>query len=228
MGSTPVNVFLPQVTRIPIAGPAPFNTLVCCTTISFAGLPGAGAGFTTRGEVRLPTNFVLQGFDQRVAPNFQHSTSGWLTQIGPSQDDNWLYAIDSIADAGFDPFGNFFVDFNIAVQFGQLPGGGLQAFIYGVCICSYVLVNEPPVSQPGGQGQARIAVQGLQPPPSGFPRIHVSASSTPAPLFTANLLTSPAPPSQLLRCRCECDCYRKGKCVKHKRGCNCSYDCCQP
>jgi len=235
MGSTPVNVFLPQVTRIPIVGPAPFNTLVCCTSGGLTSVPGAGAGFTTRGQVRAISRFVLEGFDQRVAPNFQHSTSGWLAQIGPSEEDDWLYAIDSIADAGFDPAsGTFFVDINLAVQYGQVPSqfltGGLEEFVYAVYVCSYVLVNEPPLSQP--QGQARTALATFQ-PPRGFPRF---AGTTPGPLFTRTAtgtpirVASPVPVSQLVRCRCECDCCRKQKCVTHqskKRRCNCTCDCCR-
>lgn len=240
MGSTPVNVFLPQVTRIPIAGPAPFNTLVCCTSGGLRSIPGAGAGFITRGQVRVVSSFVLQGFDQRVAPNFQHSTSGWLAQIGPSEDDDWLYAIDSIADAGFDPVtGTFFVDINLAVQYGQVPSqfltGGLEEFIYAVCVCSYVLVNEPPLSQPGAQGQARIAPTAFQPPPA-FPRSFVFAGTTAGPVFTATAsatairVATPVAPSQLVLCRCDCDCCRKGKCVTQKckkQGCKCGCSCCR-
>jgi hypothetical protein len=240
MGSTPVNVFLPQVTRLPITGPAPFNTLVCCTSGGFTTLPGAGAGFITRGQVRAFSSFVLQGFDQRVTPNFQHSTSGWLAKIGPSEEGSWLYAIDSIADAGFDPVtGRFFVDINLAVQFGQVPSqfltGGLEEFVYETFVCSYVLVNEPPVSKPAGEGQARAALAGLQPPP-GTRFSFVFAGTTAAQTFSAKAsatpmrVANPVPASQLLRCRCECDCCRKGKCAQQKCGkqnCTCTCSCCQ-
>jgi hypothetical protein len=188
----------------------------------------------------MDSSFVLQGFDQRVAPNFQHSTCGWLAQIGPSEDDDWLYAIDSIADAGFDPVtGTFFVDINLAVQFGHVPSqfltGGLEEFIYAVCVCSYVLVNEPPVSKPAGQGRARIALAGLQPPP-GSRFSFVFAGTSPGRTFTSSAVgtaarvVNPVPASQLVRCRCECDCCRKRKCVTEqckKRGCNCNCGCCR-
>lgn len=225
MGSTPVNVFLPQVTRIPIKGPAPFNTLVCCTSGGVTTLLGAGAGFTTRGQVRSFSNFVLQGFDQRVKPTFQHSTSAWLAQIGPSEDDNWLYAIDSIADAGFDPIaGRFFVDVNLAVQFGHVPSQfqtGLVEFVFQAFVCSYVLVNEPPVPKSAGQGHARTALAGLQPPP-GTRFSFVFAGTATGRTFTATAsatpmrVGSPVPASQLVRCRCECECCRGYNCVQQK------------
>jgi|HubBroStandDraft_4_1064222.scaffolds.fasta_scaffold21494_4 hypothetical protein len=108
MGCTPVNVFLPQVTRIPVAGPAPFNTLVCCGAVGFVGVPGSGAGYVTRAEVSFGTNFILAGFDQRVPPQFQHSTAAWLAGTGPAEDDTWLYAVDAITGAGFTPTGGEF------------------------------------------------------------------------------------------------------------------------
>ena len=148
MSGLPVSLFLPQVTRIPIAGPAPYNTLVCCTFGGVAFVNG-NTGYLTRGQATLGSGFMLQGFDQRVPPIFEHSTTAYLSIIGPSEDDTWLYAIDAIADAGFDPAtGQFQVLVDYAVMFGHVPLNlvtGLVVHEYFCCICSYVLVYEPPL-----------------------------------------------------------------------------------
>jgi hypothetical protein len=153
MGCNPVNVYLPQVTRIPISGPAPYNTLVCCT---FGGISPAlsqgGAGFVTRGQGTLWSNFVLAGFDQRTPPQFEHSTAAWLAYIGPgTADDTWLYSVDEISGAGFDPVGGrFFVNVDVAAMYAHWPSQfqqGLIEYVFEACVCSYVLVYEPPLPQ---------------------------------------------------------------------------------
>jgi hypothetical protein len=267
MSSTPVTVFPPQVTRIPIAGPDPYNTLVCCT---FGGgnWTNGGAGFVTRGQAAMTSNFLLQGFDQRVPPQFEHSTSAWLALIGPSEDDTWLYAIDSIADAQFDSLGTFYVVVNWAVMYGHVPSqfqSGLIIYNYEALVCSYVLVYEPQVAPPPGGGQpgqgstrfrrpqvtapglgrvgavntAQSLVNGIssvadQGPVGGGPAVVPSSAYAAAQgvgFRPRRGFASQVPSTQLVRCRCECDCCRKGKCVLQKcktRGCNCTCGCCQP
>ncbi len=147
-----LNIFLPGVTRIPITGPKPFNTLVCVT--SFGDSWGADEpGQLRRFSGTAVSTFRLEGFDQRVKPIFNHSTSIWLGRIGPTETCNWVYAIDSVTGAGFEPvFGVYFVTFDVGTMIGRKPFKSPAAqeifgFIpqYGYYICSYVLCFEPPL-----------------------------------------------------------------------------------
>jgi hypothetical protein len=240
MGYTPVNVFPPQVSRIPIAGPVPFNTLVCCTSGGAVTLPGAGPGHVTRGQVTATSNFVLAGFNQRVPPQFEHSTCAWLARISPADDSEWLYAVDSIAGAGFDPVtGAFFVNLNLAVESAPVPSQfqhDVVQFFYDMYVCSYVLVNEPPLSPAGTQQVKPIAdrVEASQ----GFV-IPSAATRAPSAVFvpqgtmlgTHLRVLSDIPPVPNVPCKCECECCRKRKCVRQKcqiKGCRCTCSCCQP
>lgn len=159
----PVNVFLPNVTRIPIAGPAPYNTLVCIKAeTQCTGDIELGKMF--RSSIRITTPFKLAGFDQRVPPVFDHSTTGWISSIGPSPDCTWLRAIDSIKSAGFDPLtGLYYVDIDFAflsdetaadrcitvIPFNPETGEGMSIcyFDQTIQITSYVLCTEPPVEK---------------------------------------------------------------------------------
>ena len=222
MGSTPVNVFPPQVTRIPITGPSPYNTLVCCTSGGSVSLPGAGPGHVTRGQATATSNFVLAGFNQRVAPQFEHSTCAWLARISPADDSEWLYAVDSIAGAGFDPVtGAFFVNLNLAVESAPVPSQFQQPnvvqFFYDMYVCSYVLVNEPPVS-PSGSGKAHPSA--VTRAPSG---IFVPHGTTSGPQVR---VVSDVLPSPVVACNCQCECCRKRKC--QTKGCTCTCGCCRP
>jgi hypothetical protein len=244
MGSTPVTVFVPQVTRIPITGPAPFNTLVCCGAVGQVPINGV-VGSVTRSEATFGTNFILAGFDQRVPPQFQHSTAAWLCGTGPAEDDTWLYAIDAIAGAGFAPTsGEFLITADVAVMYPHIPSqfqGTLLIYEYFVSICSYVLVFEPPPPHPpGGQKAAQFVARLPELLPAGGPAFGVPVFPPPSvhfveprlsgAIFRAPRFTSPVVPDQRYKCRCECDCCRKHKCVQQKckeRGCTCSCGCCQ-
>jgi hypothetical protein len=139
-----VNVCIPGVTRIPVTGPK-YNTLVCC---DFAGqllMPG-DYGKVQHGQITGYSNFVPYNFDQRNMPEFEHSTTGWISIMGPPTvhyiagvpDETWLYAIDDIADAGFCPVtGRFYV----TVDFADSDGCTFN-------VCSYVLLWEDPPAKP--------------------------------------------------------------------------------
>jgi hypothetical protein len=244
MGSTPVTVFVPQVTRIPIAGPAPFNTLVCCGAVGQVPIAGV-VGSVTQSQATFGTNFILAGFDQRVPPQFQHSTAAWLVGTGPAEDDTWLYAIDAIAQVGFDPTsGEFFITADVAVMYPHIPSqfqGTLLIYEYFVSICSYVLVFEPPpTDQPGGQKPAHLVsrLTDLLPHPGpgskapALPRTFGAFFPTPRSgvIFHAPGFTSPVAPDQRYKCRCECDCCRNRKCAQREckqRNCTCSCICCR-
>jgi hypothetical protein len=158
----PINLLLPQVTRIPITGPEPYNTLVCVQTTSNGGPHLGEKGKTSRYPLTIPTTFRLAGFDQRVRPVFEHSTTAFLSSIGPIEDDTWLFAVDDVTGAGFDQVdGSYFVNINVAVQPGQAADfecvsygdpaqGGIVIcdYPFTIQIVSYVLCYEPPLPAP--------------------------------------------------------------------------------
>jgi hypothetical protein len=153
MSYDPVNVDDTTVAKIPIAGPAPYNTLVCCLSQVGGTLD---ATHVTRWRARTGSNYTLQGFDPtNPPPQFQHTTSGWIAAFGPgSKHDTWLYAVDDVVDAGFDPeTGVFFVDVDFALMLPNIPSRFKnlpQPIGMAIIMCSYVLVEEP---QPGRHGR---------------------------------------------------------------------------
>ncbi len=153
-----INLALPQITRIPITGPAPFNTLVCVQTTSNGGSQDVKKNRTSRWSVTVPTTFRLAGFDQRVVPVFDHSTTAFISSIGPLEDSTWLYAVDEVTGAGFDQVdGSYFVNINVAVlagdpasedciAFGDPQQGNyveICSYFYTIQVVSYILCNEP-------------------------------------------------------------------------------------
>jgi hypothetical protein len=158
----PVNLFLPQVTRVPITGPAPYNTLVCVSAESYLGPQELREGKLSRFPVRVATPFRLAGFDQRVAPTFDHSTTAWISSTGPIEDGNWVYAVDSVTGAAFTSNdGTYYLDLMAASSPDGSAPGTCMAFAEGVGICfyfirisvtSWVLCYEPPIAPPPPQG----------------------------------------------------------------------------
>lgn len=157
--STTADVSLSNVTRIPVTGPAPFNTLVAVTAwspVDFADHWKVAHDDTVYyySDVQIATPLTLLGFDPRNgAPPFQHSTTAALISTGPSTDDHFLFAVDKIDGAGFDALdGTFFVRISTAIQLPdnfipqgtEILGGFLTATY--LMISSYVLVYEPPKS----------------------------------------------------------------------------------
>ena len=139
-----VNVCIPGVTRIPVTGPK-YNTLVCCTFAGQLTLPGT-FGKVQHSQITGWSDFVPASFDQRIIPEFEHSTTGWISIMGPPTvhfiagvaDETWLYAIDDIADVGFDPVTG---QFKVTVDFATSDGCTFY-------VCSYVLLWEDPPAKP--------------------------------------------------------------------------------
>jgi hypothetical protein len=170
----PLNLFLPQVTRIPIAGPDPYNTLVCVVAESNGGPQWVEKGKMKRWTITVPTPFILAGFDQRVAPNFQHSSTAFISAVGPVEDSNWAYAVDAVSGAGFDPKDwTYFVNIDVAMSPGEPADGQCTTYDYvdpdhpGYQICDYdmtlqitsfVLCYEPPLPKQG-HGRSRIGME---------------------------------------------------------------------
>nr|HET6903912.1 hypothetical protein [Ktedonobacteraceae bacterium] len=173
-----VNLSLPQVTRIPITGPEPYNTLVCVSVESEIGPQDVRVGKLSRYCTRVPTPFRLMGFDQRLRPIFDHSTTVWINSVGPFEDSRWLLAVDSIAETNFSSYdGTYYIDVNVAISPGDPAPGTcitygevttvssdgtsitssvLQQCYYFATLqaTSWVLCHEPPVL-PQPQGHAR-------------------------------------------------------------------------
>ena len=177
-----VNIFLPQVTRIPITGPAPYNTLVCVTAESYLGPQVLRDEEMSRFPMRVATPFRLAGFDQRVPPTFDHSTTAWISSIGPMEDGNWVYAVDTVPGAGFAPTdGTYYLDLTAACSPDGSAPGTCMALGEGVSVCfyfvriqvtSWVLCYEPPIVPPPSGHMHRLndlAQQGI--PPADLARI---------------------------------------------------------
>jgi hypothetical protein len=150
-------VEIPGVTRFPITGPAPYNTLVCCTyEAPYYFINGTTLTHSTQ---RFYSNFILSKFEQtNPPPQFVHTTFACLPQAGPGngdteafQKDAWLFAIDAIDGCGFDETGRFFVEVDVAVLFPRpTPGSGDELII---SVTSNILVTEP---QPGPPNHGRL------------------------------------------------------------------------
>lgn len=166
--------YIPNVTRIPVRGPAPFNVLVCVSmTILHPSdpdgviVPNDGTLIRFGGTVATP--FILAGADPRFAPPFQHSTTLSLIQIGPAPDNDFVYAVDSVTDAGFDKITHAWtVSWSAALAAtGSLPAelcvewttvtdanGNTQQecsaaeLPCALQVTSYVLCYEPPLPNP--------------------------------------------------------------------------------
>jgi hypothetical protein len=166
--------YIPNVTRIPVRGPAPFNVLVCISmTVVHPSDPDGvivqNDGNLVRFGGTVATPFILAGADPRVAPPFQHSTTLALAQIGPAPNNDFVYAVDSLTDAGFDKITHAWtVSWSAALAAtGSLPaelcvqwttvtdanGNTQQECIaaelpFALQVMSYVLCYEPPLPNP--------------------------------------------------------------------------------
>lgn len=152
--------FSPQITRFPVAGPSPFNTLVAFTTWLSANV-GDKYGETNnyfQYKQRIFSPLVMAGFDPSnppaSQPAFKHSSFVQFIDPGPAKNDHFLFAVNEISDAGFDMTnGTFYVDVTTAVQLPDNSIPQVQEFAVGFMagfvitaayrLTSFVLVNEP-------------------------------------------------------------------------------------
>jgi hypothetical protein len=200
--NTPVTPFLPQVTRIPIKGPTPFNTLVAVSVSGDPGFLDFDMGKTQNSPFTIFTPFVLAGFDQRVPPDFQHATTACVSRIGLFPDSDWVVAVDSVLRAGFDPTsGTYFINVQFSHEnsdpywpacfdlFGR-PACPLPVF---VAVTSYVLCYEPPPPMGQSGSAANTHVRPIGPNP---------AESLSQRLFRALGVSVALPPSARRPCKC--------------------------
>jgi hypothetical protein len=215
-----INLPLPQVTRIPITGPAPYNTLVCVQTTSNGGPQTIPHGKLWRYPVTVPTKFRLAGFDQRVVPVFEHSTTAYISSIGPAEDDTWLYAVDEVTGAGFDQVdGSFFVNLNLAIMpaesissecvtYGDPSQGGFIVcnILLTLQVTSYILCFEPPLPAPVHSIRHRAPAAHVSKIPE---RQAVSLSEQAARQLGLPFLLNPKLDSPATSSLGKCDCKRK-------------------
>ena len=136
--------------RIPVAGPAPFNTLAVVRTVAIATSYGWASGEINRRQLIMPTALILAGFDPRRVEqqHVVHSSTATIRmiqisrEVGIFTDDNtdFIIAVDSIeAESTIDATGRWSVTVNVADAFLQVFAGAT------VEISSYVLCWEPPL-----------------------------------------------------------------------------------
>lgn len=127
------------VIRLPVARPSPFNTLVIVRGVGL-GQGGWSNGNTYRSRATMYTDFQLAGFDQRVPPPMQHSTSVTVHRAQATTDCEFLFATDTITGS-FSAMGVWTVQIELA---GQADDEALAEF--GFSYSSWVLCYEPPIS----------------------------------------------------------------------------------
>jgi hypothetical protein len=101
------------VVRIPVAGPAPFNTLVVVRCTASSGTIHVSNGKLNRWRSVHWTPFVIAEHDPRTDPVFQHSTTAVLQMMQASDDTSFVVAVDGV-DAGFDETGRWIVSVETA------------------------------------------------------------------------------------------------------------------
>jgi hypothetical protein len=126
------------VVRIPVVGPEPFNTLVVVRgqvpTTSYRHADDT----LQRRKLAVGTNFSLIGFDPRVPPPSQHSTTAALQMMQASDDSAFVIAVDGIDAGFFDDSGRWTLVVRVADLFDEVYAAS------NAYISSWVLCYEPP------------------------------------------------------------------------------------
>jgi len=134
--------------RVPVAGPEPFNTLVVVHgTVS--GVTAGASDNVRRWRIQVGTPFLLAGFDPRVNPAFQHSTTAAIHTILATDDTWFVVAVDRVE--GFFHEGRWWIAAEWAVGVDE----DVSALV-GAHYSSWVLCYEPPLEHPPPE-QIRIA-----------------------------------------------------------------------
>ena len=121
-----------QITRVPIVGPHPYNTLVyvggtldAVGSLDPVSVPEIGK--TGRASIIYRSQFKLIGWDPRTSPlEVPHSTTIVMDSLGPQQNCTFEAAYDSVRYAGFDPHsktipadGRFYYVIDIGLLFSR-------------------------------------------------------------------------------------------------------------
>jgi len=163
------------INKTPIAGPAPYNTLVAVTTWGLIGPGGlVNVGQNYAQTATWPSGYHIAGFNPDLDVDFKHSTTVFLTTTPGAKPDNFIYALDKISNAGFDQDGQFYVTLDTVIQPPDTSLPTTPFLIYGwevwaaFYISSFILVNEPaqaqqPPQPPAGPGRIK-PVHSILPP----------------------------------------------------------------
>ena len=135
---TPLAEGAQKPVRIPVAGPAPFNSLVVVRGRVFTTIGEVTDDVLYRKTVIVGTNFALAQYDQRDEHPYQHSTSVALNIIQGTEEISFVTAVDAVVDGFFDDVGRWTLVFDVGAQAND---GWFQSSAY---ISSWVLCNEPP------------------------------------------------------------------------------------
>lgn len=129
-----------HVARIPVSGPAPFNTLLQARALGVQVLAAVADSKVHRWRVRSRTPYQMPGYVPGQALPFAHSTAIFMRYTGQTNDQDFQEAVESI-EASFDEYGTLVFDIQIAAA---LESDALAA---SYDISSWVLVREP-VTEP--------------------------------------------------------------------------------
>ncbi len=150
------NIDQPSVFKMPVQGPAPYNTLYVVTQWDFVAQENLYDNDTNLHQysnvvVSSPINIV--GYDPNNPVPVQHSTTAFLTTTGPSANDNFLYAVDAIQGVTVADSGNISFLISTAVKCPNLAIPQGIAFAIGpdgaweiqaaLLISSFILTVEP-------------------------------------------------------------------------------------
>jgi hypothetical protein len=130
-----------SVVRVPVAGPAPNNTLVFVRGRLSGGAEASGpSGSIVRTNGYGLSAYQIDGFEQARAADYLANTrwsiAGFLVFISSEDDQSFTSAIDSI-QGHLSSDGVFYVTFDIA---SQISGNELD---FDISFCAYILVQEP-------------------------------------------------------------------------------------
>jgi hypothetical protein len=129
-----------SVVRIPVAGPAPNNTLVFVRGRLSGGTTTSGSGGLLHGTGYGLSAYQIDGFEQAHAADYlantRWSVTGFLDFISSEDDQSFTAAIDTI-QGHLSNDGAFYVTFDVA---SQISGPDLY---FGFSFCAYLLVQEP-------------------------------------------------------------------------------------
>lgn len=140
---------MPDYLRIPVTGPAPYNTLAVVHHFEFVAFVPPSDDSYYKTQLVVKSHFRLQGFDQRIQyPSPEHSTTVNLTHLSTDRDPSWLVAIDAVDGFFSDDDGTWCVRFDFASKKDAALGATFD-------LCSWVLCYETPLSADAGRVSPR-------------------------------------------------------------------------
>ena len=129
-----------SVVRIPVAGPAPNNTLVYVRA-QFPSHLEVTEGGLARWSIHGLTLYRIDGFSQAHADEYVRDTrisvAAWMNSLKNPTDQPFIIAIDTIS-ASVAADGTIAIDAQIANQGDDFPG-----LVHDVWVSAYILTKEP-------------------------------------------------------------------------------------